>query len=113
MTESPRLIFDGDYPMAHTALDLNRDLLLPIDAMRASPQTHQVASRVDAETLATIPEMRSGGVAGGRRRALACLDGGPAPAGGPPGGGGGKGGQAGRVLRPASQSRKSPLLRQK
>ena len=64
MTESSRLIFDGDYPMAHTALDLNRDLLLPIDAMRASPQTHQVASRTDAETLATIPEMRRGGVAG-------------------------------------------------
>ena len=67
MTESSRLIFDGDYPMAHTALDLNRDLLLPIDAMRASPQTHQVASRTDAETLAIrettseqIPIERSG-----------------------------------------------------
>ena len=29
------LIFDGDYPMAYGAIDLNRDLTLPIEEVRA------------------------------------------------------------------------------
>ena len=28
------LIFDGDYPMAYSALELNRDLTLPVEAVR-------------------------------------------------------------------------------
>ena len=31
------LIFDGDYPMAHGALDLNRILTVPISEARALP----------------------------------------------------------------------------
>lgn len=31
------LIFDGDYPMAYGALDLNRDLTLPVAQARALP----------------------------------------------------------------------------
>ena len=32
------LIFDGDYPMAYGALELNRDLTLPIDEVRAAEE---------------------------------------------------------------------------
>ena len=50
------LIFDGDYPMAHGALDLNRDLTLPLDEVRAAdPDTGVVP-------FACLPEMRTGGV---------------------------------------------------
>jgi membrane dipeptidase len=57
------LVFDGDYPMAQGAIDLNRDLTAPLAELRSSPQTHDSPTRVDAETLATVPEMRRGGVA--------------------------------------------------
>ena len=50
------LIFDGDYPMAHSALGLNRDLTLPLDELRV----------VDANPanipFSCLPEMRRGGV---------------------------------------------------
>ena len=32
------LVFDGDYPMAFGALDLNRDLTRPIAEVRAAPE---------------------------------------------------------------------------
>ena len=41
------LIFDGDYPMAHGALGLNRDLTLPLDELRAAdanPPTFPLAA---------------------------------------------------------------------
>ena len=50
------LIFDGDYPMAHGALDLNRDLTLPIDEVRAADP------EADRVPFACLPEMRKGGV---------------------------------------------------
>ena len=63
MASTNRLIFDGDYPMALGAIDLNRDLTLPLTELRSARQTHDNSTRVDAETLATVPEMRRGGVA--------------------------------------------------
>ena len=58
------LVIDGDYPMAYGAIDLNRDLTLPIGGVRAmqhgSPeQEERPASRV----MASLPEMRRGGIA--------------------------------------------------
>ena len=51
------LIFDGDYPMAYGAIDLNRDLTLPLDEVRAAdPASANVP-------IACLPEMRKGGVA--------------------------------------------------
>ena len=50
------LIFDGDYPMAHGALDLNRDLTLPLDEVRAADAN---PSNIP---FACLPEMRRGGV---------------------------------------------------
>jgi len=63
MSADNRLIFDGDYPMAQGAVDLNRDLTLPLAELRAAPQTHNNPDRLDAETLATLPEMRRGRIA--------------------------------------------------
>ena len=52
------LIFDGDYPMAYSALELNRDLTLPVEAVRrADPGS-------DNLVMATLLEMRRGGIAG-------------------------------------------------
>ncbi len=51
------LIFDGDYPMAYGALELNRDLTLPIDEVRAAEE------RPDNMPYASLPEMRRGRVA--------------------------------------------------
>ena len=51
------LIFDGDYPMAYGGLELNRDLTLTLDDVRAADdQPGNVA-------FACLPEMRRGGVA--------------------------------------------------
>lgn len=58
------LIFDGDYPMAYGAVDLDRDLTLSIDEVRsasAGQTTHEGWS--DDQTMATLPEMRRGHVA--------------------------------------------------
>ncbi len=50
------LIFDGDYPMAYGALELNRNLSLPIDELRATdPDSSNVP-------FASLPEMRRGGI---------------------------------------------------
>jgi len=58
------LIFDGDYPMAHGALDLNRDLTLPIAAARALPNQDPATRSPNAGLMATLPELRRGKIAG-------------------------------------------------
>lgn len=59
------LIFDGDYPMAYGAVDLDRDLTLPIEDVRAdSPGRISHNKWPDQQTMASLPEMRRGGVAG-------------------------------------------------
>ena len=62
------LIFDGDYPMAYSALELNRDLTLPVEAVRrADPGS-------DNLVLATLPEMRRGGIAGALVKVVARIE---------------------------------------
>jgi membrane dipeptidase len=58
------LIFDGDYPMAYGALDLNRNLTLPIAEARALPDKDPDTRSPNAGMMATLPEMRLGKVAG-------------------------------------------------
>lgn len=58
------LIFDGDYPMAHGALDLNRVLTLPLAAARALPDQDPATRWPNRGIMATLPEMRRGKVAG-------------------------------------------------
>ncbi|MAG37059.1 MAG: peptidase M19 [Dehalococcoidia bacterium] len=50
------LIFDGDYPLAYGAFDLNRDPTLPLAELRAQDDS-------GVEAFACFPEMRRGGVA--------------------------------------------------
>jgi len=58
------LIIDGDYPMSFGALDLNRDLTRPLSEVRAAPPDRFAdPTHPDQETMATLPEMRSAGVA--------------------------------------------------
>ena len=59
------LIIDGDYPMAIGAMDLNRDLhsLLPPELRGAAPDRFAEESRPDADTMASLPEMRRAGIA--------------------------------------------------
>ena len=58
------LIIDGDYPMAIGAMDLNRDLTLPLPELRgAAPDRFAEESRPDADTMASLPEMRRAGIA--------------------------------------------------
>ena len=58
------LIFDGDYPMAYGAIDLNRDLTLPIEEVRAAQDGSREQDRWPATgTMASLPEMRRGKVA--------------------------------------------------
>ncbi len=52
------LIFDGDYPMAPQALNLRRDVTLPLDELR-----RRDTDREDIAT-ASLPEMRKAGIAG-------------------------------------------------
>ncbi|MCB0097235.1 MAG: membrane dipeptidase [Caldilineaceae bacterium] len=58
------LIFDGDYPMAHGALDLNRILTLPLATARTLPDQDPVTRQPNSGIMATLPEMRRGKVAG-------------------------------------------------
>ncbi len=51
------LIFDGDYPMAYGAIDLKRDLTLPIAAVRAAEEGS------DNVAMASLPDMRRGQIA--------------------------------------------------
>ena len=52
------LIFDGDYPMAFGALDINRDLTLPLEQARALPDEEANSAWPNREIMATLPEMR-------------------------------------------------------
>jgi len=54
------LIFDGDYPMAFGALDLNRDLTRPLQEVRNPSDPPKMAAWNDGETMASLPEMRRG-----------------------------------------------------
>ncbi len=58
------LIFDGDYPMAHGALDLNRNLTVPIGEARALPDKDTDTRWPNTGIMSTLPEMRRGKVAG-------------------------------------------------
>ena len=49
------LIFDGDYPLAYGAFDLNRDPTLSLAELRAQDDS-------GAEAFACFPEMRRGGM---------------------------------------------------
>ncbi|MGH2361528.1 MAG: dipeptidase [bacterium] len=58
------LIIDGDYPMAFGAVELNRDLTLPIREIRqATPDRYAQESYPDSETMASLPELRKAKVA--------------------------------------------------
>ena len=58
------LIIDGDYPMAYGGVDLDRDLTLPIDQVRTATDRRTLSGGwPDGETMASLPEMRKGGVA--------------------------------------------------
>ena len=58
------LIIDGDYPMAYGGVDLDRDLTLPIDQVRTATDRRALSGGwPDGETMASLPEMRKGGVA--------------------------------------------------
>ena len=58
------LIIDGDYPMAHGAMELDRDLTLTIEDVRAAePGISADPLWPDADTMASLPEMRRGGIA--------------------------------------------------
>ena len=57
------LIFDGDYPMTFGALDLNRDLTLPLEQARALPDQADNTSCPNRGIMATLPEMRRGNIA--------------------------------------------------
>lgn len=57
------LVIDGDYPMA-LAVKMNRDLTLPLDQVRSAPELPGGRpNRADDQTMASLPEMRRGGVA--------------------------------------------------
>lgn len=58
------LIFDGDYPMAHGALDLNRVLTWPLAEARALPDQDAESRWPNTGIMATLPEMRRGKIAG-------------------------------------------------
>jgi len=52
------LIFDGDFPMGPIALDLRRNLTLPIDEVRRRDRHPEDVA------MASLPEMRRAGIAG-------------------------------------------------
>lgn len=60
------LIFDGDYPMSYGAIDLDRDLTLPVELIRKAPITHSEGPKRlkhdDGQIIASLPEMRKGAI---------------------------------------------------
>ena len=54
------LIFDGDYPLAYGAFELNRDPTLRLAELRAQDESGVMSNQ---EAFACFPEMRRGGVA--------------------------------------------------
>ena len=68
------LIFDGDYPMADGALRMERDLTQPVQDVRDKPEwKHRQGGWPDAETMATLPEMRKARIAGALVKIGACV----------------------------------------
>ena len=68
------IIIDGDYPMAVGAMDWDRDLTRPIEEVRAA--TGGTARREgwpDSEVMATLPEMRKGGIAAALVKVTVCV----------------------------------------
>ena len=70
------LIIDGDYPMAMGAMNMLRDLTLPIDQVRAA----EVDSNRERgwrwpneDVMASLPEMRRGRVAAAIVKTVACI----------------------------------------
>ena len=58
------LMIDGDYPMAHGGVLMDRDLTLPIDQVRSQPaMPGGREDRTRPGTMASIPEMRRSGMA--------------------------------------------------
>ena len=51
------LIFDGDYPMAFGAIEINRDLTLPLEEVRAAEKDSEVVA------MASLPELRRARIA--------------------------------------------------
>ena len=55
------LVFDGDYPMAYSGTDANRDLTKSLADVRATPLgPRDIEEHIGV--LATLPEMRRGRV---------------------------------------------------
>ncbi len=72
--ESEMIIIDGDYPMAIGAIGAGRDLKKPIDEVRKeSPVKTRALEWDNAETMATIPEMRNGKIAAALVKVVACV----------------------------------------
>ena len=68
------LIIDGDYPMAHGAINMNRDLTLSIDKVRESEPWHiRTVDAPDEGTMASLPEMRRGKIAAALVKMTACI----------------------------------------
>ena len=71
-----RLIIDGDYPMAMGATVLDRDLTVPIQEVRSAGGGSRRSRKdewPDSETMATLPEMRRGGVAAALVKIAVCI----------------------------------------
>jgi|TARA_Y100000817_G_scaffold166400_1_gene130081 membrane dipeptidase len=71
-----RLIIDGDYPMAHGAFYLDRDLTAPIEEVRLGKNSKRrgfSSGWDDSETLASIPELRKGKIAAALVKVSVCI----------------------------------------
>ena len=67
------LVFDGDYPMAHSGIDANRDLTRSLAEVRATPNGPRDIEE-HTGVLATLPEMRRGRVAAALVKLAARLE---------------------------------------
>ena len=56
------LLFDGDYPMAFGALDLDRDLTRPLSEVRAKKEESDHKHWPHEATMASLPECRAAGM---------------------------------------------------
>ena len=68
------LIIDGDYPMAHRALNMQLDLTLPIEQVRSAEPWHiRIGGWPEVETMASLPEMRRGRIAASLVKIVSCV----------------------------------------
>ncbi len=77
------LIIDGDYPMAHGATQLGRDLTLPIEVVRAADpneirneygEAEAVGEwKMDQYAMCSLPEMRRAEIAAALVKVVACI----------------------------------------